>query len=121
MDCASLENMVREGFSEEDKKQFRRMNVNDKLKLLRRIFSVYVDKNFYKTPGSTCSLERENGGNEFCGLKIDLTDTLRYRPMEFFKEKINTPPNLSFLRDSQKKGFIIGGLYRSGLHTDPLT
>ena len=25
------------------------------------------------------------------------------------------------MRDSQKKGFIIGGLYRSGLRTDPLT
>ena len=38
-----------------------------------------------------------------------------------FKGKLNTPPNLSFLRDSQKKGFIIGGLYRSGLYTDPMT
>ena len=41
--------------------------------------------------------------------------------MEIYKDKINTPPNLSFLRNTQKKGFIIGGMYRSGLYTDPLT
>ena len=41
--------------------------------------------------------------------------------MEIHKNKINTPPNLSFLRNAQKRGFIIGGIYRSGLYTDPTT
>ena len=41
--------------------------------------------------------------------------------MEVYKKHINTPPNLSFLRDTQKRGFIIGALFRSGMFTDPGT
>ena len=63
---------------------------------------------------------RKNG-REFCGVKINLDDTLTYKPMEVYKEHINTPPNLSFLRDTQKRGFIIGAIFRDGMYTDPGT
>ena len=121
INCLRLEEIAERGFSEEEIVTFRKKEIVEKIKFLKKIYEVYVDRDFYKTPGSTCTLEREKGGNEFCGLKIDLTETLRYRPMEIFKEKINTPPNMSFLRNAQKKGFIIGGMYRSGLYTDPMT
>ena len=103
IDCSKLEKLAEKGFSKEEIDIFRKKEVVEKIKFLKDIYEVYVDKNFYKTPGSTCSLEKENGGDEFCGLEIDLKETLRYRPMEIYKGKINTPPNLSFLRNSQKK------------------
>ena len=38
------------------------------------IFSVLMDKNFYKTDGSTCTLEIEEDGREFCGLNTELNN-----------------------------------------------
>ena len=119
--CKDLEEMAQRGFTKDEIKVFRKMSVKKKLAFLRIVFTVYVDKDFYKTSGSTCSLEREKNGREFRGVKIDLNDNLAYKPMEVCKKHVNTPPNLSFLRDTQKKGFIIGALFRSGTYTDPDT
>ena len=76
-----------------------------------------MDKDFYKTEGSTCSLEIEKDGKEFCGLDIRLSNLIKFKPLEI-KKGINCPPYNSFLREKQMQGFAIGGYHRSGLYTE---
>ena len=57
---------------------------------------------------------KKTTGEPFCGLQIiDADDRISFEPREYVEQMVKLPPCESYIRNSQKIGFVIGTLHRA--------
>ena len=106
-----------ESIPNETVKSFNRLTNHEKVTVLVPLFMKAADSNFYKTRGSTCILKNTTG-EPFCGLRIiDRDGRISFEPGEYVEKVVKLPPCESYIRNSQKIGFVIGTLHRAYQYT----